>query len=115
MRYKYFQIIVHYSGDRKDRLKEFFEINGRIPTIKDFGNLLISGHTIKALSEENALEIANRHGIGNPFNSKYVDKRTCQILDMRYSHNRALITRRKKGIGGSVWYEDKIGNLKKEI
>jgi hypothetical protein len=33
---------------------------------------------------------------------------------MRYKFNKDLIARRKKGIGGSIWYENEKGQLCKE-
>ena len=65
-----------------------------------------SGHMVKALSAQKALDIANRHNIGNPMgvsdNVKY--RRVWEDSPYSFSYSR----RRK----GQIWYEDKNGNLK---
>ena len=68
-------------------------------------------HIIKAESEKRALEIREKHGISNPRFAKGPLRISCKQLapdDLR-------ITRRQKGLGGSVWYEDENGNLQTEV
>lgn len=75
----------------------------------------ISAHMIRAESIEQAEKIVITHGISNPFNSKHVVKRRFIILDPDNIHDANLINRKRKGFGGSIYYEDKNGNLCKEI
>jgi len=75
---------------------------------------LASGHIIRANTLENAKEIAERHGISNPFNSDKIIRRHFKYADRRFKHYKELIERRKRGIGGNIWYEDKNGKLQNE-
>ena len=73
-----------------------------------------TGHVVRAKNLQDALKIATKHGIAYQFNSPFVRKRLGQKLYERHPFHKALIKRRKKGIGGSIWYEDKNGKLQKE-
>lgn len=80
-----------------------------------YGDGIMGHHIIKATSEENALQIREKHGISNPWGAKGVLRITCEKLDLRYIWNKERIERRKRGIGGFIWMEDADGNLQKEI
>jgi len=92
----YFYVSVHYT--RRGR-------NGRQST----------GHAIKAKNLQDALKIATKHGIAYQFNSPLVRGRLARRLYKNHPFDKAIIERRKKGIGGSIWYEDENGKLQKEI
>jgi len=73
-----------------------------------------TGHVVRAKSEIEAQQIVIRHNIMYPHN-KTIDFVTSRILNEEYWVDKLLIERRKKGIGGSIWYEDINGKLQKEI
>lgn len=105
----YFMITVFYAvGNRTFLIKEgILKKNSSITGSR-------SGHVVKATSKKRALEIAEKHGIAYPFNSKFVEGRKCKKLDILFPYDMELIKRRSKGIGGYIWYEDENGNLQKE-
>ena len=107
---KYYSVTVRYSKENRENLIKLGIINSN-----SLVTGLISVHIIKASSLKKALEIANKHEIGNPFHSKFVNTRHVKKIDMQYIfHNKELIERRLQGKGGSIWYEDEKGNLQKE-
>lgn len=64
----------------------------------------ITGHMVISTLPEKALDIANKHHIGNPMGEiKNVTSRS--VSTEEYSLKRCL--NRK----GDIWYEDKAGNL----
>lgn len=69
-----------------------------------------SGHVVKANSEKEAAEICEKHGIANPMGTK-VKSRTVTLIRVnskdfiRSLLGQSLINRRKKGIGGKIFYE----------
>jgi hypothetical protein len=71
-------------------------------------------HIIKAFSEKEALRIRKKFGISHPWGAKRIKVINCKRLDMRFGYSQDLIARRKKGFGGSVWYEDDKGQLQNE-
>jgi len=73
-----------------------------------------TGHVVRAKSEIEAQQIVIKHKITYPHN-KIIDFVTSRILDKKYRFDELLIERRKRGIGGNIWYEDKNGKLQKEI
>ena len=74
----------------------------------------VTGHIVKAKNLQDALRIATKHGIALPFNSQFVRRRSGRRLYKNHRFHKAIIERRGKGIGGSIWYEDKNGKLQKE-
>lgn len=76
---------------------------------------LSTGHLIRAKNEQDALRIAKKHGIAFPFNSPFVKfRKIYKKLYENRTFDEALIERRRKGIGGKIWYEDKNGKLQYE-
>jgi len=74
-------------------------------------------HIIRATSKEDALRIREKHGISNPRFAKGELRITCtksKLYGKWEQINLALLERRRKGIGGSIWYEDENGNLQTE-
>ena len=72
-----------------------------------------SGHVIKTDSEEDAIKICEKYGIGCPFNRKIRIRNARLLNPEKYQTDFELIKRRKKGIGGKIFYE-KNGKLKIE-
>lgn len=62
----------------------------------------LTGHKVFAESEERALEIAERHGIGYPFNRPVRKRRISGIITPLFLHSSR----------SSVWFEDEAGKLK---
>lgn len=56
--------------------------------------------------------VAAKHGIAYPWGSGPA-KRTVHRLDLNLESDKALVEKRKKGQGGSIWYEDENGKLQK--
>jgi hypothetical protein len=84
-----------------------------------FGKRVGGCHIIKAESKEDALSIRERHGISNPRFAQGDFRITCKEIRVDFEIygelvNQELIERRRKGLGGSVWYEDENGNLQTE-
>ena len=76
-------------------------------------------HIIKAYSKINALKIREKYGISNPRFAKGNLRITCKKIDLNFFIsgvylNKKLIERRKRKIGGNIWYEDEKGNLQTE-
>ena len=71
-------------------------------------------HIIKAYSKEDALRIREKHSISNPMGAKDVICIACKKVKMRHTYNKVMIERRRKGLGGKIWYEDKNGGLQTE-
>jgi hypothetical protein len=85
----------------------------------ELGRRVKGCHIIKASSIKDALRIREKHGISNPRFAKGNFRITCSKIKLSFKSdgrffNQELIERRKKGIGGSIWYEDTNGNLQKE-
>jgi len=76
--------------------------------------IAFSAHVVRARSIIDAKRITEKHRISYPFHSKMVKSRLYQKLNINEYFNRRLIERRRKGIGGSIWYEDENGKLQKE-
>lgn len=77
-------------------------------------------HVVRANDGEDALRIANKYNIGLPMGNPDVDERYI-VAELFTSPNKMIIKidekslkRRRKGLGGSVWYEDENGQLQKE-
>jgi hypothetical protein len=84
------------------------------------GSRVAGCHIIKATSDEHALEIRERHGISNPRFAKGDIRITCREVNLDFEVdgrfvNQELIERRKLGIGGIIWHEDKNKQLQKDI
>lgn len=58
-----------------------------------------SGHVVRANSKREAKEICEKYGIANPMGAK-VRSRTVTLILGQW-----LINRRKRGIGGKIFYE----------
>jgi hypothetical protein len=72
-------------------------------------------HIIRADSEKIALEIRERHHISHPWGAIPKDTFYIRIKRLRSNKwNKEMLKRRRQGINGSIWYEDKEGNLQKE-
>ena len=71
-------------------------------------------HLIKAFSKEDALRIREKFGIGYPWGTTEIEWIVCERIDRRRRLWKDTIERRKKGQGGSIWYEDENGNLQTE-
>jgi len=69
-----------------------------------------SGHVVKANSKKEATEICEKYGIANPMGTK-VRSREVTLIHVNSKNfirsllGRSLINRRKKGIGGKIFYE----------
>ncbi len=63
-----------------------------------------TGHVVKANSEEEANELCKKYGIANPMGA-IVESRKVRLLDLEEFHQFALIDRRRKEIGGKIFYE----------
>ena len=72
----------------------------------------LSAHVVKAKSEEEAVSIAERHRISNPFGTNVV-KREPRLLVLTDRFDSNIIDRRKRGVGGKIFYEEN-GKLKIE-
>jgi hypothetical protein len=73
-----------------------------------------TGHVVRAKSIEDAKRIIEKHGIANPLYSKMVRHRSYQRLYKHSFWHRSLIERRRRGIGGKIFYEDSNGKLQIE-
>lgn len=81
------------------------------------GKRVAGCHTIRAESKSNALGIQERHGISNPRFAKGDFRITCEEIKLEGIWKRLnleLLERRRHNVGGSIWYEDKNGNLQTE-
>jgi len=80
------------------------------------GKRVAGCHIIKATSKENALDIRKRHGISNPRFAIGNLHITCKEINLSAFKevNLEMLKRRRKGIGGFIWYEDEKGNLQHE-
>ena len=81
----------------------------------------VSSHVIRANDEKDALRIRDKFGISYPMNinkSKLrMKKIKCYEMDLsndKYGLFEIILDRRRKGIGGNIWYEDENGNLQIE-
>jgi len=74
----------------------------------------MSAHIIKAPSIKKALEIREKYSIANPIGNTKIKKIECRQVDMRFSVYKSLLERRRKGLGGYIWYEED-NELKTEI
>ena len=95
---------------KKEMIMDFYLIINRYSRKKA---PRISTHIVKAMSVVHALDIAEEHGIGNPFHPKDLILVTSRKLDLNNKLDKWRIDRRKKGIGGVIWYVNAKGKLKK--
>ena len=72
-------------------------------------NARMTGHVIRARSETDCLQIQRNYGISCPRFSNSIEKVSCRMI----SNNAEIIERRRKGMGGKVWYV-KNGMLENE-
>jgi hypothetical protein len=77
---------------------------------KDRGS---SWHLIRAESKEDALRIREKYGISYPRYATDMTGISCLEVSMDWPEYYAMRERRRKGQGGSVWYEED-GELKTE-
>jgi D-arabinose 1-dehydrogenase-like Zn-dependent alcohol dehydrogenase len=79
----------------------------------------ISGtHIIKANSARDALRIFNQHNIRKiPDDVTKITQYVENLKHIKYPKNYMnwVLDRRKRGIGGNIWYEDENGKLQKEV
>jgi hypothetical protein len=68
-------------------------------------------HIVRADDEDDALRIANKHSIKSS-RMEMKDITTTWVQEVLPDDN--VIERRRRGKGGSVFYEDENGNLQKE-
>lgn len=66
-------------------------------------------HFIKAESQDNAIEIAKKHGIAFPWGIEALKNVVKTKIELCEDVDR--LNRRRLGIGGRVWMEDVHGNL----
>jgi len=100
-------MFVMWANNKEMKNKRYYRIY--VHTGKNVGS-----HIIKAFSEEDALRIREKFGISNPWGRKRIKCVICNRMDMRDSINKWVMARRRKHIGGSVWYEDNNGQLQQE-
>jgi hypothetical protein len=76
-------------------------------------------HIIKAISVKDALRIREKFGISNPWGATGELRINCHKIKLKKGlwkeENTKLLDRRRKGLGGNIWYEDKNGELRIEL
>ena len=63
----------------------------------------ISAHVVYVNSEKEAIKICEKYGIAYPMGAEVIS-RSITLLDPIKNHS--IITKRKKGLGGKLFYEE---------
>jgi len=88
---------------KKSKIKEkyYYIVN----KYEESGQYRSTGHVVRANSEREADEICEKYGIANPMGAK-VESRKIELINPKIPFGYFdLIDRRRKGIGGKIFYE----------
>ena len=67
-----------------------------------------SSHLIRAKSDKEAVRIVEKYGISYPWNCPDVVKKTVHKLNLRNRSDKQSLESRRRGINGSVFYEENL-------